>query len=277
MQQSHTQADLSRLSLNQMTTQRWSLREAVEGCLEAGVPSIALRRERVAEIGLDEAARVVRKSGLRVSSLHVGGRFPAASEAERRARLDDNRRAIEEAAELGAEVLSLLAGAAPECDIDATRTMVEEGIEQLMPDAEQSGVKLAVEPLHPVFAAERSAVVTLSQANDMLDRLGSAQVGVSIDVYHVWWDPDLYAQIDRAAGRMVGFHINDWPVPNECPLMSRAMMGDGVIELRRIKSAVDEAGYTGPIEVEIFNQAIWDMPGKDVLRLMKDRYVEHVL
>jgi sugar phosphate isomerase/epimerase len=102
-------------------------------------------------------------------------------------------------------------------------------------------------------------------------------VGVSIDVYHVWWDPDLYAQIDRAAGRIVGFHINDWPVPNEYPLMSRAMMGDGVIELGRIKSAVDEAGYTGPIEVEIFNQAIWDMPGKDVLTLMNDRYVEHVL
>ena len=277
MQQSYTRTDLSRLSLNQMTTQRWNLREAVEGCLEAGVPNIALRRERVAEIGLPEAARVVRESGLRVSSLHVGGRFPAASEAERRARLEDNRRAVEEAAELDAEVLSLLAGAAPECDIDATRTMVEEGIEQTIPDAEKCGVKLAVEPLHPAFAAERSAVVTLSQANDMLDRLGSPQVGVSIDVYHVWWDPDLYAQIARAAGRIVGFHINDWPVPNECPLMSRAMMGDGVIELRRIKAAVDDAGYTGPIEVEIFNQAIWDTPGKDVLTLMKNRYVEHVL
>jgi sugar phosphate isomerase/epimerase len=235
MQQSYTRADLSRLSLNQMTTQRWSLREAVEGCLEAGVPNIALRRERVAEIGLPEAARVVREADVRVSSLHVGGRFPAASEAERRARLDDNRRAVEEAAELGAEVLSLLAGAAPECGIDATRAMVEEGIEQIIPDAEQSGVKLAVEPLHPVFAAERSS------------------------------------------GRIVGFHINDWPVPNEYPLMSRAMMGDGVIELRRIRSAVDGAGYTGPIEVEIFNQAIWDTPGKVVLTLMKDRYVEHVL
>lgn len=159
MQQSYTRADLSRLSLNQMTTQRWSLREAVEGCLETGVPNIALRRERVAEIGLPEAARVVREADVRVSSLHVGGRFPAASEAERRARLDDSRRAVEEAAELGAEVLSLLAGAAPECGIDATRAMVEEGIEQIIPDAEQSGVKLAVEPLHPVFAAERSAVV----------------------------------------------------------------------------------------------------------------------
>jgi sugar phosphate isomerase/epimerase len=144
-----------------------------------------------------------------------------------------------------------LAGAAPECDIDATRAMLEEGIEQIIPDAEQSGAKLSVEPLHPVFAAERSAFVTLSRANDMLDRLVSPQVGVSIDVYHVWWDPDLYAQIDRAAGRILGFHIIDWPVPNEYPLMSRAMMGDGVIELRRIRSAVDEAGYTGPIEVEI--------------------------
>jgi sugar phosphate isomerase/epimerase len=155
--------------------------------------------------------------------------------------------------------------------------MVEEGIERLIPYAEQNGVTLGLEPLHPVWAAERSVVVTLGEANAILGRLGSPQVGMVIDVYHVWWDPDLYTQIERAAGRIVGFHVDDWPVPNKYPLMSRAMMGDGIIELRRIKSAVDEAGYVGPIEVEIFNQAIWDMPGNDVLTLMKDRYVEHVL
>ena len=276
MQRSHIQSDFSRLSLNQVTTRRWSLREAVEGCLQAGVPAIALWRDKVAEVGLAEAARIVRESGLRVSSLHVGGDFPAASEAERRARVDDSRRAIEEAAELGAEVLSLRAGPAPDRDIDAARAMVVEGIEQTIPDAEQSGVKLAVEPLHPMFAADRSVVVTISQANDMLRRLDSPQVGLVVDAYHVWWDPDLYNQIDRAAGRIIGFHIDDWQA-NENPAASRVMMGDGVIELRRIKTAVEETGYAGPIEVEIFNQVIWEMPGKDVLEQMKERYVEHVL
>jgi sugar phosphate isomerase/epimerase len=252
------------------------LREAVEGCLRAGVPAIALWRDKVAEIGLSEAARIVREAALRVSSLHVGGDFPAASEAERRARIDDSRRAIEEAAELGAEVLSLRAGPAPDRDVDAARAMVMEGIEQLIPYAEARGVKLAVEPLHPMFAADRSVVVALSQANNMLRRLDSPQVGLVIDAYHVWWDPDLYNQIDRAAGRIVGFHIDDWQA-NKNPAASRVMMGDGVIELRRIKKAVDEAGYVGPIEVEIFNETYWDMPGAEVLELMKERYVEHVL
>lgn len=277
MQRSQTQNDVSRLSLNQITTRRWSLREAVEGCLVAGVPAISPWRDKVAEIGLPEAARLLRESGLRVHSLHIGGDFPAASEAERHARVEDNRRAIEEAAELGADNLTLRAGGTHDRDIGAARAMVEKGVEQLIPYAEEGGVKLALEPLHPAFAAERSVLVTLRQANDMLDRLASPQVGVAIDAYHVWWDPELYDQISRAAGRIVGFHVDDWPVPNTDPLMSRAMMGDGVIELRRIKSAIDEAGYADSIEVEIFNPIYWDMPGKDVLTLMKDRYVEHVL
>ena len=276
MQLSHIQSDFSRLSLNQVTTRRWSLREAVEGCLRADVPAIAPWRDKVAEVGLSEAARILGESGLRVSSLHVGGDFPAASEAERRARVDDSRRAIEEAAELGAELLSLRAGAAPDRDIDAARAMVMKGIEQLIPDAQERGVKLVVEPLHPMFAADRSVVVTLSQANDILDRLDSAQVGLVVDAYHVWWDPDLYDQIERAAGRIIGFHIDDWK-PNTLPHMSRVMMGDGVIELRRIRTAVDEAGYSGPIEVEIFNETYWNMPGDEVLELMKERYLEHVL
>jgi sugar phosphate isomerase/epimerase len=276
MQRSHIQSDLSRLSLNQVTTRRWGLREAVEGCLRAEVPAIAPWRDKVAEVGLTEAAHILRESGLRVSSLHVGGDFPAASEAERRARIDDSRRAIEEAAELGAELLSLRAGPAPDRDIDAARAMVVKGIEQLIPDAQERGVKLVVEPLHPMFAADRSVVVTLSQANDILDRLDSPQVGLVVDAYHVWWDPDLYDQIERAAGRIIGFHIDDWK-PNTLPHMSRVMMGDGVIELRRIRTAVDEAGYSGPIEVEIFNETYWNMPGDEVLELMKERYVEHVL
>jgi sugar phosphate isomerase/epimerase len=277
VQRSSTAPDLSRLSLNQITTKRWGLREAVEGCLRAGVPGISPWRDKVAEIGLSEAARLLRESGLRVHSLHIGGDFPAASEAKWRARLEDNRRALEEAAELGADNLTLRAGGMLDRDVDAARAMVERGVEELVPYAEELGVKLALEPLHPAFAAERSVLVTLSQANDMLDRLDSPQVGVAIDAYHVWWDPELYAQISRSSGRIVGFHVDDWPVPNKDPLMSRAMMGDGIIELRRMKAAVDGAGYAGPIEVEIFNEVFWNMPGDEVLALMRDRYVEHVL
>src|SRR5262249_32722977 len=133
-------------------------------------------------------------------------------------------------------------------------------------------ITLSVEPLHPVFAADRSAIVTLAEALDLLDRLASSHAGVVIDVYHVWWDPDLYAQIARAAGRIVGFHINDWLVPVTDPVHSRGRMGDGVIEIGRITSAVAAAGYRGPIEVEIFNHTIWNLPGDVVLAQIKERY-----
>ncbi|UQZ82119.1 L-ribulose-5-phosphate 3-epimerase UlaE [Paenibacillus konkukensis] len=267
---------IERLSLNQITTDRWSLREAVEGCARAEVPWIALWRHKVAEAGLAESKRLVQDAGLRVSSLCRGGMFPAATAAERQARIDDNRRAVDEAAELGADVLVLVCGPAPDKDIAAARRMVEEGIEQLMPYAESCGVKLGIEPLHPMYAAERSVINTLAQANTIAERYKPEQVGVVVDVFHVWWDPDLYAQIARASGRILGFHVSDWLVPVPDLLMGRGMMGDGVIDFRRIRQAVETAGYFGPIEVEIFNQTIWDMPGDEALALMKQRYLEHV-
>ena len=263
---------LARLSLNQATTQRWSLREAVAGCLRAGIPSIGLWRDKVAETGLVESAQLVRESGLRVSSLCRGGMFPAATARERHARIEDNRHAIDEAAALGTNVLVLVCGAAPDRDIDRARAQIEEGIAAILPHAVARGIRLGVEPLHPLYAAERSAIVTLGQALDLIDHLDSTQVGVVIDVYHVWWDPNLYVQIARAAGRILGFHLNDWLVPIVDPLLSRGMMGDGVIEIGRIARAVAATGYGGPIEVEIFNQAIWDRPGDEVLAQIKERF-----
>ncbi|NQX70345.1 sugar phosphate isomerase/epimerase [Paenibacillus alba] len=265
-----------RLSLNQITTERWSLKEAVEGSARADIPWIGLWRHKVAETGLAESKRLVRDAGLSVSSLCRGGMFPAASADERRNKLDDNRRAIEEAAELGAEVLVLVCGAAPDRDIDSARQWVEEGIAQLVPFAQSHGIRLGIEPLHPMFAAERSVVVTLAQANAMAEKYTPQQVGVIIDVFHVWWDPDLYVQIQRASGRILGFHVSDWIVPTPDMLMGRGMMGDGVIELRRIRKAVEAAGYQGPIEVEIFNQTIWDQAGDEVLALLKTRFARHV-
>jgi sugar phosphate isomerase/epimerase len=272
----HALRDLSRLSLNQATTQGWSLREAVDGCARAGIPWIGLWREKVAEAGLEASARLVRDAGLRVSSLCRGGFFPVATAAERQARAADNRRAVDEAAALGADVLVLVCGPAPDKDIATGRAMVEEGIAQLLPYAAECGVKLGIEPLHPIFAGDRSVIVTLAEANTLAERLRSPWLGVIIDVYHVWWDPELYTQIARAAAYTFGYHVNDWLAPPPDPLLGRGMMGDGVIELPKIRAAVEAAGYQGPIEVEIFNRALWDTPGDAVLTTMCERYLAHV-
>src|SRR5712691_5138839 len=259
-------SDLSRLSLNQITTKGWNVREAVEGCVRAGIPYIGLWRDKVAETGLKESARIVRDAGLRVSSLCRGGWFAAPTDAGRQKRLDDNRRAIDEAAELGTDVLVLVCGPAANHDISAGRDYVKEAIGKLIPYAAEHGVKLGIEPLHPMYAAERSVIVTLGEANQIVQEFKREQVGVVIDVYHVWWDPELYTQIAAASGHILGFHVCDWLVPTPDMLLGRGMMGDGVIELRRIRSAVEAAGYSGPIEVEIFNQDVWDMPGDETLR-----------
>lgn len=269
--------NLARLSLNQMTTRSWGVREATDGCVRAEIPWIGLWRHKVTETGLKASARIVRDAGLKVSSLCRGGMFPAATKVERAARVDDNRRAVEEAATLGTDVLVLVCGAAPDRDIDAARGMVEEGIERVLPYAEQAGVRLGIEPLHPSFAADRSVISTLGEANGIVERLGSPVVGVVVDVYHVWWDPALYAEIRRARERILGFHVSDWLRGGGDPLVSRGMMGDGVIELRRMRESVETAGYEGPIEVEIFNEQVWTNPGDDALRLMGERYLEHVL
>jgi len=201
--------------------------------------------------------------------------FPAVDAAERRARLEDNRRAVEEAAVLGSDVLVLVCGPAPKRDLEAARVIVEEGIGELAPYAAEMRVKLAIEPFHPVLMQERSVIVTLAQALDIAERFEPERVGVVVDAYHVWWDPELYPQISRASGRIFGFHANDWLSPKPDLLLSRAMMGDGPIQIRRIREAVDAAGYDGPIEVEIFNQDIWDAPGDEVLSLTKERYLQH--
>ncbi|PYP38359.1 MAG: xylose isomerase [Gemmatimonadetes bacterium] len=264
---------VARLSLNQITTERASLVETVDACARHGVPAIALWRHKVAETGVDRAARMVRDAGLRVSSLCRGGMFPAPTPAERAARIDDNRRAVDDAAVLGADVLILVCGPAADRDIDAARRMVADGIAALVPYAAERRVRLGIEPLHPAFAAERSCITTLREARALATKFDPATVGIIADVYHIWWDPALYREIARAAGRFMGFHVSDWLVPSRDVLMSRGMMGDGVIELQRIRTAVQEAGYAGPIEVEIFNDAVWSTPLDTLLPLVKERYL----
>ncbi len=266
--------NIQRLSLNQMTTNQWNVREAVDACVRHKVPAIGLWRQKVAETGLAESARIVRDSGLRVSGLCRGGMFPAATAAERQERIDDNKRAIDEAAALGTDVLVLVCGAAPDRDIQGARGMVEAGITAIVDHAAAAGIHLGIEPLHPMYAADRSVIVSLREAVRLAEKFDAAHVGVAVDVYHVWWDADVYTEIARAGKRILGFHVCDWIVPPPEHLKGRGMMGDGAIEIARLREAVDQAGYDGPIEVEVFNQAWWDLPGDEVMRTMIARYQE---
>lgn len=268
-------ADLARLSFNQITCNSWSLPQAVQGCVRHQIPWIGFWRDKVQAATLAESARIVRESGVRVSSLCRGGWFPAETAAARQERIDDNFRAIDEAAALGTGTLVLVCGPIAGRDLDGSRQMVRDGIGAIEAHARARGVQLGIEPLHPMFAADRSVIVTLKQATDLAHQFSST-VGVVIDVFHVWHDPDVYAEIARAAGRIWGFHVSDWPVPLPDILLARTMMGNGVIELRRLREAVDAAGYAGPIEVEIFNRALWEADGNEVLPVMKQRFADLV-
>jgi len=249
--------DLSRLSLNQITTERLTLPEAVAACLRHNIRHIGVWRHKLSECGLSTAASLIKDNGLNVSALCRGGMFPALTQPERQQRIDDNLRAIDEAAALGTDVLVLVCGPATDRDLPAARAMVADGIAAIRDHARAAKIRLAIEPLHPMFAADRSVITTLAEANTLAENL---DVAVIIDAYHVWWDPGLPAQIDRAGSRIAGFHVSDWLVPLPDILFGRGMMGDGVIDLREISRLIDKAGYTGPIEVEIFNR---DLQARD--------------
>jgi sugar phosphate isomerase/epimerase len=260
--------DPARLSFNSITADQVSLEEAVGACVEAGIGWFGPWRHKLAP----GAAERIRAAGLRVSSLCRGGFFPALDAATRREREADNRAAVDEAAELGTDVLVLVCGPAPDGDLGAARRQVLEGIEALAPYAAERGVKLGIEPLHPMMIAERSVVVTLAQALDLAERFDRTQVGVVIDAYHVWWDPELDRQVERATGRIVGYHVSDWLVPTPDVLAGRGLMGDGVIDLPRIRALVEQAGYAGPIEVEVINPRLADLPPARLMETVVERF-----
>lgn len=265
-----------RFSLNQWTTRGWRLPDLAIGCAAEGVTGVGLWREPVAEHGLARTGRLMRDHGLTVTSLCRGGFF------QERDALADNRRAIEEAAALGAPVLCLVAGGLPDGsrDLDGARSRVAELIAELAPYAGEHGVRLAIEPLHPMYCSDRCVVSTLRQALDIAAPHPPSQVGVVVDTYHLWWDPDVWDGIARAgaAGRLALFQVADWVTPlPEGVLTGRGMLGDGRVDLRRFRAAVDAAGYTGPIEVEIFNEELWAMPGPAALGLTLARFAQHVL
>ena len=270
---------LAKLSLNQRTTESWSVREAVEGCVRAGIPAIGLWREPVAEIGVAAAAKLVADAGLRVSSLCRGG-FLTADGAAGRAALEDNRRAIDEAAGLGTDCLVMVVGGLPpgSRDLIGARQRVADALTELAPYAGERGVRLALEPLHPMYCADRAVLSTLGQALDLAEPFPVAQVGVVVDTFHIWWDPEVWRQIARAGDRIASFQVCDFltPLPADV-LLGRGMMGDGHIDFPPFRRAVEEAGYTGDTEVEIFNAEVWATDPDEVLATMKDRYLQLVL
>lgn len=268
--------DLSRLCIHTITTKPWSLAEAIDGYTSAGVAGLTVWRAWLEPLGVDESAKMLRDSGLDVVSLCRGGFFPAATYAGRHEALEDNMRAIDEAVAIGAPLVVLVCGAVPGMPLDDARKQIHDGIAGIIPRAKEAGVRLAIEPLHPMYAGSRSAVNTLEQANDMVDALRSNTVGVTVDVYHLWWDPGLEAQIRRAGNRIFSFHVSDWRTPTRDLLNDRAIMGDGCINIRQIRGWVEAAGFGGYNEVEIFSNELWATDQTEFVERIKKAYLQHV-
>lgn len=256
------------LSINTATVRKqWALPEIIAGCARHGIRMISPWRDQVAATGLNETAQRLRDTGVKLSGYCRGGMFPAFDRAGRRVALDDNKRAVDEALALGAPCLVLVVGGLPKerdgrivsKDIAGARAMVRDGIGELLEYARPAGMPLAIEPLHPMYAADRACVNTMAHANDLCDELGPG-LGVAVDLYHVWWDPALKREIERSggvSGRLHAFHLCDWLVPTTDLLLDRGMMGDGVIDIPLIRSWMEAAGYRGPHEVEIFSANDW--------------------
>ncbi|MEU8505942.1 sugar phosphate isomerase/epimerase family protein [Streptomyces brevispora] len=272
--------DLSRLSINQETIKQWSLPELAEGCVKAGIDKVGLWRAPVQEYGVERTAQLLADSGLSVTSLCRGGFLTDLDPAGRSRALDDNRAALDEAAGLSTDTLVLVSGGLPAGDKDlyGARERIADALGELAPYAAERGVRLAIEPLHPMFASDRCVVSTLSQALDIAERFPADQVGVVVDTYHLWWDDQAPAQIARAgaAGRIHSFQLADWITPLPAGvLVGRGQLGDGCVDFRTFRAAVEATGFDGPIEVEIFNEDLWARDGSEVLTEVAARYLEH--
>lgn len=266
--------DLSRLCLHTITTKPWSIEEASKNYSAAGVKGITVWRDTLAGRDIKKTGDMLRQSGLTVVSLCRGGFFPSKDQSKRQAAIDDNRRAIDEAFMLGTGLIVLVCGADPAQPLEDSRKQIFDGISAVLPDAEAAGIKLAIEPLHPMYADTRSAINTMAQANDLAEKLNSHWVGVAVDVYHLWWDPQLEKEIERCGkhNHLLAFHICDWKSPTVDFLNDRGLMGEGCIPLRRIRSWVEATGFSGFIEVEIFSTEYWKQDQSAFLKKIISAY-----
>ena len=275
-------SDFSKLAINQFTTlHQWSLPQAIEGYARHGVHAIGIVRDKLQEVGVTAARRSLRDNQMTVTCLCIGGLLTDSDPDRFQANLEETRRTIDDAVELEAECMVFVAGGLPEGskDLPAARARCLEGLAEILPYAKQAGVTLALEPLHPMICAFRSCLSTLGQANDWIEKLAAGpELGIVVDVYHVWWDPDMEREIQRAAGRIVSFHVCDWLMDTTDLRLDRGMMGDGVIDIRRIRRLVEATGYDGFREVEIFSERNWWQRDPDeVVSIVKARYLSDVI
>jgi sugar phosphate isomerase/epimerase len=252
--------NLDRCSINSITLRAAGLQELIDIAVTHDVPGVALWRDVYSETGVAPAAKQIRSAGLRVTSVCRGGMFPASWASDRDSIAAENRRAVDEAHELDAECLVMVCGAATTKDLAGARAQIENGLRELAPYAADAGVRLAIEPMHPMMIADRSAISSLTEANDLVERIGAPNLGIALDAYHVWWDVSMAAQIERAGKKLFSVQVCDWVTPITGQLSSRGMPGEGVIDLKDFVSRADGAGYEGLIEIEVLSDRWWSEP-----------------
>ncbi len=269
--------DLSRLCIHTITTKPWKIEEAAKNFSAAGVKGITVWRDALEGRNNKQTGKMLREHDLTIVSLCRGGFFPHKDLSKRKQAINDNRKAIEQATELGTTMLVLVCGADPSQSLEESRKQIRDGIAAVIPEATAAGVKLTIEPLHPMYADTRSAINTLAQANDMAEEINSPWVGVAVDMYHLWWDPFLEKEIKRcgANGNLSAFHICDWKVPTTDMLLDRSLMGEGCIPVKQIRTWIEAAGFTGFNEVEIFSTAYWKEDQADFLKKIIKAYKEN--
>jgi sugar phosphate isomerase/epimerase len=250
---------LSQLCIHTITTKPWKIEEAAKNFSASGVKGITVWRDALAGRNISQTGQLLRDHGLEIVSLCRGGFFPDIEKTKRNSAIDENKKAIDDAAELGTTMVVLVCGADPRQPLEDSRKQIQEGIQTLLPYSSAAGIRLAIEPLHPMYADTRSAINTLAQANDMAEELNSPWVGVAVDVYHLWWDPTLQQEIKRCGKHqnLMAFHICDWNVPTTDLLLDRGLMGEGCIPIPTIRGWVEETGFEGFYEVEIFSNKFW--------------------
>ncbi len=269
--------DFSKLCVHTLTNKSWNLRECIENYSAAGVHGITIWRNVLEGQNLKECKQILDDHNMMVSGLARGGFFPSTEISKRKEAIDDNLLAIEQSAAVGAPVLVLVCGADGKQSLEKSRDQIQEGILKILPQAKAAGVKLAIEPLHPMYAGDRSAINTLAQANDMAEEINSDFLGVAIDVYHLWWDDNLEKEIKRCGKNknLMAFHICDWNVPTNDFLNDRGLMGDGCINIPKIRGWVEETGFDGFYEVEIFSNKYWAINQNDYLEKIKKAYLNY--
>lgn len=267
--------DLSKLCVHTQTTKPWDIEACIKNYSEAGIHGITIWRNVLENKNLRQVKTFLDDHGMEVVSLCRGGFFPAVEASKRISAIEDNLRAIVQAEAVGAPLLVLVCGADGGQSLEKSREQIAEGIIQILPAAQSAGVKLAIEPLHPMYAGDRSAINTLKQANDMAEMINSEWVGVAIDVYHLWWDDTLKYEIKRCGDQnhLFAFHVCDWNVPTTDFLNDRGLMGDGCIKIPEIRGWVEDAGFDGFNEVEIFSEKYWSTDQNAYLDKIKQAYI----